>query len=327
MNEMKTDNSTMLSNLIAPPDFENGWRESMTADEYHADLSAVGSGSLMTILQSPYAFYRKFIMQVQEEREVFRVGKMVHMALLERERFQNTYRLMPKFTGFTKDGKPTDNPNATDIKQKKAAWLSDLPPGGEAISMEDLTMILGITTAMKQHKTIPDVLKEGKPELIGYYRDPETGIRLKIMPDFVTFNFKKLTEIKTARDCGAKRFGSSAFEMQYPTRLFMYQEGIFQITGIRPELNSFISLEKKEPYECAHYYLLPEDFAQPESDYRRALRTLKTCIETNSWPLRQMEAERITTPQWYIDNSVQTEELHAMADELDGEETAAAIGS
>lgn len=277
--------------LLAPLDFVNHWNEEITDDQYHADRTCVGSSQLRKLIDSPKAFYWSFFKGAQEEEtDALRLGRIIHKAVLEGRSFQDSYCLVPDF------GDMRSKAN----REKKAAWLADRPAGQIMTTREELDMILGIVEGLMEHPQGPDLLKNGKPEVAGYYRDPETGIKCKIKPDFLSFDVTSLVDLKSTRSSEKRRFMSSAFEYRYDIQLFMYAEGVKLITGKKPDLISVIAVEKKIPYESAIYYFQDHNLIQAESDYREGLRRLRRCIDENKWPQRQQMIEAVEEPGWFI---------------------------
>lgn len=302
------DGQPKASHLLAPLDFVAHWDENITDNQYHADRTSVGSGQVRQCYQSPYAFYDKYYgdNQVEEEEEDhFKVGKMVHMAILEHQRFKDLYVVMPEFIGLTKDGKPSAQ--SKEAKEKRQAWMSDLPPGAMVCTKDQLDMITGIAQAIMRHPQGEQILKGCRPEVAGYYRDPETGIKCRIKPDLLRLDGKAMTDFKTAKSSDETFFGSQAFSLRHDMQLFMYKEGARIINGQAPEMVFSLAVEKKRPYEPAIFFWNQEDLAQAEYDYRAGLRKMRECIDSGKWPYRQVMIERIRTPQWFIYQSVNKE--------------------
>lgn len=297
--------------LIIPEDFVNHWAPERQSEEYHADKSAVGSSSLVLILSSPRAFLRGHVMgKRKEETNDMRIGKIVHMGLLEPAKFKNSYRIMPVFEGYTKDGKKTTNPNAIEVKEKRAAWEADLPKGCVVITDEEFDQIIGMVESVSEHPQGKAVFTNGIPEMAGYYRDPRTGIKMKIMPDFRANDNFMITDYKTTVNADQTIFGSKAFgEWRYDLRIWMYAYGTSLIENKPMPKNLFFMVnEKTEPYEAAVYYMTPEQCSQAEYDYNDAMDKLKACIETDSWPMRQARMEPLWTPKKFIDADVRKHE-------------------
>lgn len=288
--------------LIAGDDFQNHWCEGMTDEEYHADKSAVGSSQLRMILQSPKAFYHNFFLgSPKEETEALRFGKLAHHAILEGSRFLEKHVIEPEFIGLTKDGKPSKN--SADAKAQREAWLANLPKDAIVCTPKDRDAIVGIIESISNHPQGLPSLSDGKAEVAGYFKDPVTGIKLKIKPDFLSFDCLRLVDLKTTADCSAVKFGQSAFNYRYDFQSLMYSVGIEEIAGMFPDVILNLCVEKTPPYECALYYWQSEDFFVAKEDYRKALDLLKYCIDNNSWPMRQKEIERIRVPNWFVNGN------------------------
>lgn len=303
---MNTQEVTPKS-LYIQDNFEAHWVPEMQHEQYHADKSAVGSSSLVLMLSSPKTFYQgHFFGKHKEETNDMRLGRIIHMALLEGDKFRSRYQVEPVFQGFTKDGKPTTNPNAIDVKEKRLKWYSDLPPGTIVVTQEELDQITGMIESISEHEQGKHVFTGGIPECPGFYRDPLTGIKMKIMPDFRAKDFFMITDFKTAVSCEQKLFGSKAFsEFRYDLRIWMYAYGASIIEKKpMPENLFFMVTEKKWPYESAVYYMTSEQKAQAEYDYTKAVTRLKSCIDSGHWPMRQTKMEPLWTPKFFIDKDI-----------------------
>lgn len=295
--------------IYAPEDFKPHWYEDLAEETYHGDKTGVGSSDLRMMLDSPKAFYWGFFKGYQKEQtNDMRLGKLIHLAVLEGAKFKNRYVVMPEFTGYTAKGELTSSPNCTEVKKKKAAWMSDQPPGAVITTEAERDTIIGIIDSIMEHPNGPDMFKNGRPEVSGYFRDPETGIRCKVRLDFLTFNGQLMTDLKSAVTSKRAKFGSNAFSYRYDIQLAVYREACKAINGFYPDVSALVAVEKTFPFECAMYYFQPEDFVQAEVDYHRALRRLDKCIKGNHWPQRQQIIERIHTPAWFVYESVNDNE-------------------
>lgn len=293
--------------LYAPEDFEAHWAPQITHEIYHMDKTAVGSSSLVLMLYSPRTFYHGHILGKQKpDTNDMRIGRIIHMALLEGDKFRSRYRVEPIFEGYTQKGELTTNPNAKEVKEKKAAWYDDLPPDAIVVTEEELDQITGMIQSVSEHEQGRYVFTGGIPERAGYYRDPRTGIKMKIMPDFLASDLFMVTDFKSAVSCDQMLFGSKAFsDMRYDLRIWMYAYGVSIIEKKpMPENLIFMVTEKKWPNESAVFYMTSEQKNQAQYDYERAVDRLKDCVDTGKWPMRQTKMEPLWTPKRFIDADV-----------------------
>lgn len=292
--------------IYAPEDFKPHWVEDLDENIYHADKSAVGSSSLRLMLDSPKAFQWGFFKGYEKEQtENMRLGRLIHMAVLEGSKFKERYVVMPQFTGRTLKGEITSSPNCKEVKDKREAWLSDQRPDAVITTEEEVEMITGIIDGLMERIDGPELFQRGRPEVSGFYRDPETGIKLKVRPDFLSLNSNLLVDLKSARTSERRRFGSNSFSDRYDFQMAMYRQGVMAISGVKPSLVAMVSVEKKWPFENGIYWYEESDFIKADGDYRTALTRLAQCMKENKWPQRQQRAERIYTPNWFINESVE----------------------
>lgn len=168
--------------------------------------------------------------------------------------------------------------------------------------------MIGVAENLLLHPQGPDLFQNGQAEVVGYFRDEETGLRLKFMPDFAAFSGETLVDLKTAKDSRLKKFGSAAFGHRYDVQLFHYATGMKAFTGKYPSVIANVVVEKTPPYEVAIYYYLMEDLFYAEQDYRKALNLIRKAIDENNFPPRQTKLERIYTPVWFMREKTEEDE-------------------
>ncbi len=299
--------------LIAPENFEAHWKPDMTDEEYHADKTAIGSSSLRAAVRSLKEFHwDMFSGKSKPETKDMILGKKIHLAILEPEKFKSLYVVEPVFEGYTKKGELTTDPKCSEVKEKKAAWYADLGKDAVVVTEDELEMITGIAQSIMEHPDAKELIEGARPEVAGYYRDPETGLRMKIKPDLMFIgDVAVITDLKSTINGDRFRFGAKTFsdDLRYDIQLFQYAEGTRIISGREVPQVHVISAEKKKCREVSVYYFEREDLGKAEQDYRNGLRRIRHAIDEGVWPQRQMWMERIHTPKFFEANSVEQDEL------------------
>lgn len=277
--------------LLAPEDFENRWVEGVEDHVYHGDKTSVSSSHLKKVkLVSLKTFHHSFFVAGETEpTEPLRFGKLAHLAILEGEKFKERYIVQPEFWGFTQKGEKTNSANCKEVKEKAAAWLADLPKGSIVCTIEDRENLLGMIDSVLSHRKASEFLNAGIAEVSGYYRDPKTGIRCRIKPDFMCRKRRIITEFKTTVDCREEAFkwqifGDKFNPLWYDFQLAMQCEGFRQIEKHAVELAAWVAIEKKAPYEIAVHPLTVPTQDIGAIKYRLALDDLKKAIDTDRWP-------------------------------------------
>lgn len=256
----------------------------LTNEEYHADRTAVSSTGLKELLRSPM-HYQHYLTAERTEKECFRIGTAIHTALLEPDRFAQEYVIAPE----------AGRSNATKEAYKK---FVDEHVGSRFISQSEMDMIHGIVKQVNKHDFARELLKIGKPEQSFFWTDEETGIICKIRPDLLALGYTCL-DVKSTEDASAESFGKACANLKYDLSAAMYVEGIYRCTGEEIDF-SFLAVEKKAPHGVALYKASEEFMAKGHAKFRKALRILKQCRDTNSYPSYQPDGrfEELDLPRW-----------------------------
>lgn len=275
------------------------WRD-VSENDYFADKSAVNSSSLKYMLKSPNSFKASFFDgKTETTTEALKFGTLAHLAILQGSKFKDTYQVMPKFTGYTKSGELTDSLNCKEVKDKRSAWLAELPKDAVICTEEERDKLIGMVESIIKHPKAFKLLQQGKPEIVGYWNF-KNGIPCKMKADFISFNLNALVDLKTTQNCDAKYFSKQIENFRYDFQMQFYSNGIQAITGKAPEHKIFIAIEKEPPYEVAVYEMAPQYEEAAEFDIQFCMDKLKQCLETNEWPSKQKEIEIIEPNHWFM---------------------------
>lgn len=276
---------------IVGEDFKPYWKfandETITETMYHSDKSAISRGDIVNFLRSPAHFYHnRFIKEENEVTEAMKFGTAAHTLLLEPGKFRQKFAEMPDFGDF----------RSSKNRENRDAWLSDQPPGAIICTKEEVDCLLGISKSLLEHKIGKEIFKDGICEAIGYYRDPVTGFKCRIKPDFVSSSLKAVVDFKTTRDARKFVFSKSIWESRYDIQLAMYAEGVKHITNWVPKERVWIVAEKTPPYAVAAYYASEQMKSFSDNDYRRGLDGIFSSLISNQYGFYQEEAEEIDYP-------------------------------
>lgn len=289
---------------IVPETYENKWVKDLMAELYHADKTAISSSSLKNILTSEHHFYyywkkaQKTGEKKKAEPRHFRIGHALHAAILEPELFKKLYITEPEFIGKTKDGK--DSKSCNESKKMKEEWVKTLHPMAIVLTEKDLNELHEMIDSVLSHNYACALLKTGVPEISGYYRDPQTGIKCRIRPDFMNFVLDAMIDVKTTKSCYKRGFQRSIVDFLYNLQVGMYSTGISHINGKAPESIAFLAVQNCEPYEVALYEADATVRETGEKLYRKALNQLSVCLSKNAWARYQTGIEPIALPDWYL---------------------------
>lgn len=268
---------------------------SMPADQYHSH-SAVGHSGLVRIMRSP-AHYQQYVSNPPSPTPAMEFGTAAHTAILEPDRFGQTYVVAPKFDRRTKEG-----------KAQAEAWEA-ANTGKTALTADQMDAIQKMVANIKAHNGAAGLLANGLAEMSGFWIDQETGIECKCRPDFLSMGgspfdgnidrIAGIVDVKTCTDASADGFARSIATLGYDVQAAFYQDGLKALTG-RTIPFYFVAVEKDAPYAVACYKASDEVIEIGRAKYRAALQLLKWCRDNDQWPGYQPngEIEEINLPRW-----------------------------
>lgn len=271
--------------------------------EYLANKKCISNSGLKKVLQSPRHYVADLMGfgsdDEEGEKDHFRFGRAAHMMVLEPAKFRQLYVVMPEFIGMTKDGRPSAQ--SKDAKEQKAKWLEGVHPDALVLSASEMNDLNYMIESLMGHATASNLLKNGRPEVTGFWTHKETGLRIRIRPDYFTWDKEGklyISDLKTTKDASPGLFATDVARMKYHMQLALYVDGVTQITGKPVEAQAIIALEKKPPYSCALYWINEDDLAKGRQWYEFALRTLRRCIDRGEWPGVQGEGQMLNLPRF-----------------------------
>ena len=260
----------------------------LAATEYHAH-PAVGHSGLVRLMRSP-AHFKWMQDNPPEPTPAMQFGTAFHTAILEPERFAETYTVSPKFDRRTKDG-------------KEAATLWESQNAGKTpLSDEQMRALALMAHQVNGHTGASRCLSEGQAEMSVFWTDQETGITCKCRPDFLIMDgedIQGIVDLKTCCDAGADAFSRSMASFGYDVQAAFYTDGLRALTGMTLPFY-FVAVEKDGPFAVAAYQASDEVIEVGRAKYRAALQLLNWCREKDQWPAYQPggEIETIRLPGW-----------------------------
>jgi PDDEXK-like domain of unknown function (DUF3799) len=276
----------------------------LSDDAYHA-IDAVSASQLKIIAsQSPLHWHDQYVLGNREDAEHFRIGRAVHCALLEPERFKREYITLPNqsrtsfdgmadilnFFGKTKE----DFKGLREIKafvDEEIAKITALQ-----VSHADMEMIQGIKNAFLRYDYVRDMWRDTRNEItITWERE---GVPCKARVDLVGKDF--VGELKTTQDASPRAFGREIFSRSYHLSAAWYLEG-FRQNGLEAlaELPFFLfACEKKSPFALGVYRLDEQVISEGADVANQAFWMLQECKKDNVYPDYAALPQTIYCPAW-----------------------------
>lgn len=283
-------------------------RMNWSEEEYVSYTGALGSSQIRAFLRSPNAFRQLVIDQKpRREKDAFKYGRAVHCYLLERDRFESTYMILPT---AEKLGFKDFRTNAAKAKREEYLAMAAVKKC-ILLDEEDYTDMVTIAENISRHETAKDVIANGEPEVTLVFRDPITGIYLKVRIDFLSFAGKMITEVKTtSKSVSHMPFGGEIFGRGYDVQVALQIMACMEVLKTKPLMNNILGIQKEEK-EIAGYELTGRQIDNAWAKLRFALDGIKKCIDENNWPMKQKTFQEAYEPKNYQDQQVEQDEQEA----------------
>lgn len=152
-----------------------------------------------------------------------------------------------------------------------------------------------MAASVRRNPEAAELLASGSPEVSGYWRDPQTGLWLRIRVDWLTST--ELVDYKTAESADEAEFAKEAFRLGYYLQHPMYVD-VAQALGHPARRFRFVVTEKVEPYQTVVYELDPDSVELGRQHYLQALSEISDCLEANEFPGYPTHTQTLRLPYW-----------------------------
>lgn len=275
----------ITTQAVMPPSFRLDIHEAT----YHADKTAVSQGALGRIVtNTPEHFFHDWTSPpVELDSDAARTGSLLHMALLEPERYGKGI-VRPVFG----DGRKKE------VKEAKAEWAKGCPPGSLIIEQEDKELVEAMAIKVLAHPTAAALLKGAMCEATVYWVDRDTQILCRARIDAISVA-DILVDIKTVEDASEEAHRVKIARDLYHLQGAHYLEAANAVAK-EQRYRDFVHIvvERNPPHGVAVYALSDRAIAKGQALRTTALRSLRDCLDTKKWPGYGDSVRPIDLPEW-----------------------------
>lgn len=203
------------------------------ASVYHAS-EHIGRSQLFKMSKSP-AHFKENLDTPTEKTKALIIGRAFHCLVLEPEKFDEEYCVMPQgYDGRTSSGRAF----------KAAAEERGL----EILTFDEYEMLTGMATSVLSDPYC-QLLLSGEKEISYYWTDEDTGVKVKCRPDCRTDlkNCSVVVDLKSCENAQIDAFIRDIFKYGYDLQAPQYLTGV-ELYEKKPHKFVFIAVEKKPPY-------------------------------------------------------------------------------
>lgn len=211
---------------------------------------------------------------------------------IEREMADDDGQLMlgtdgqPQMETFTGKGWMDENGNIyKNFLEYKKVWKAFAAWAGLTIYTDkDIEVFKAMAARLKQEPMIDgDGILEGLVEHTICWKDPETGIWVKVRPDVVP-SAEMLGDYKTIRSAHPEYIEKAISDLGYDMQLAICMEGVARVLGREIKSAYFVAQEKTEPYLVTVAPVRDNTLYWGARRNRKALNDIKRCLDEGFWP-------------------------------------------
>lgn len=250
-----------------------------TMDAYHGDLcegpSVSRSGLHQLYSRSPAHYWGESYLNpdriARKETDAFRLGRAAHCIILGDEEFDRCFRVAPYEKFQTEEAKGW----------KRAAEAC----GFTVLKEAELDTVYAMAEALQRDEKACRLLGErvGYRELTFVYRDPVTGVYVKVRPDVIPANAFG-SDLKTTANADPVKWMWEVDAYGYDMQAALAREAFRHVLGWEMEYWGLVAIETSPPYVVQCFELDADYIAHGAVKARAALDEFAWCLKENRWP-------------------------------------------
>lgn len=221
----------------------------------------------------------------EPDKPAFALGRAIHVATLEPERWAREYVVEPDFgEQLTAKGEPALNPKATKgYKAALAQWQASLGPGVTVIDPGEFALVERCARAIREHRVAGPLVRGGRAEVVTEWTDEETGTKCKARIDHAR---ESIVDLKSGRRETTRRMLSDAAEYLYFAQLSWYWDGAVAARLIPADapLPLLVYVQTGEPFDVVAFNMTSATFEAGRNLCRQLLEKYLACQAANYWP-------------------------------------------
>jgi exodeoxyribonuclease VIII len=259
--------------------FEPGIHD-IPAERYNA--AAGCSASMLDILSRSTPAHLKCWLdgQEQESSEALRFGILVHYAILEGDKYKESFHVRPEGMKLTtKEGK------------KWKEEHGDKPN----VSFDEAAQITSMVDSVRKHNYARALLQSGQPERSLFVFDKLETLRKSRLDALTDGNI--IPDIKTCLSASDDAFSRAILNRRYHVRAAYYLDNC-NLLNIDKDHFMFICVEKTPPYAVRCLKLDGTAIMWGRKLYEAELQTYRNCLESDEWPCYETSYAEIALPDW-----------------------------
>jgi len=219
----------------------------------------------------------------EPDKAAWIIGRAVHCAVLEPERWPGAYTVSPVFSG-------------KGMRAAKAGWLESLPPGTETLDAGQHALCETIRDAVRGHRAAAKLLAVGRAEVTAAWE--VGGVAAKGRLDWLMPT--GIVDLKTTRKQSLREFAADASRLLYHGQVAWYHDGAVAAGMLPKDADPpiIIAAQTVEPYDVAALRVSGVELEAGRRVYRKLLEKYTQCQAAKYWPGVAPDVTELVLPGW-----------------------------
>jgi hypothetical protein len=242
-----------------------------------------------------FAKHRSDHPEEEKDTDSFRLGRAVHCAVLEPERFFDEYVVQPDFGDL----------RTKAAREARDNWKETLHVDSEIITSEEFEIAIRAQVAVKNHVPAMNLLHGSRTEQIVQWTHPRTGIKCKGRLDAIT---DRVIDLKTTRRPVVREILRDAANYDYHGQLAWYHDGAAQAGlidwHVLPSMIAIYVPKGSTFVDVAVFSMgyAPETLDAGRTLYEKLISQYAGCQTTGWWPGMAPDVIPFELPSWKLED-------------------------
>lgn len=268
-------------------DLPQGIHLDVPDDVYHAPVLGMVSVSTLMAFAGTASKYAAMIEGLIPRRETpaMSFGKALHMAVLEPDRFRNTYVIAPDFGDLRKTAH-TSSEDAKANKTRRDEWRA-AHVGAVMLEGKEGGRLLGMIARIIERRPsdppVASLFEGGQQEVTVRWKDQRTGLECRARDDCWQSELATVIDLKSCQDASLAGFNREASNRNFHWIEAHYRAG-HKAVGAELQEYFFVLQEKEPPYDFGVYTLPAKAVLLGIESRDRYMDRLCDCLSRDEWP-------------------------------------------
>lgn len=255
-------------------------------------LDLVRSTGLKQLRRSP-AHYRAWTQEPDKDSPQMALGRALHCAVLEPDRFARDYVVEPDFGDC----------RFKEAKAARDAWRAE-NASRTPVAADDYSAIIGMQGSLRAHPVIAKLFADVRftEQRVEAAEPRWPSLTSQATFDLIVPSKGIILDLKTTDDAAGRACERSVGNFGYALQAAHYM-AVAELTGVPIKAFLFAFVERDPPYAC-NLVMLDGDVMQWAHNERDRLLALQAeCLASGNWPAYDEHIHIITLPKWAREES------------------------